>query len=64
MKNERILKAYDFFVKKESKKESFHLREMADCIGWKPATIITYISKQSAKFIIKGSHDKFRLSQN
>jgi len=43
MKNERILKAYDFFVKKESKKKSFHLREMADCIGWKPATIIREI---------------------
>src|SRR6056297_3329826 len=56
--NEKILKAYNFFLKKETENKLFTLIEIANYTGWRNSTIKTYITKQWKKLIFKSDNKK------
>jgi len=50
-RNDKTVKAYNFFLVRESEKIFFSLNEISKATGWKVSSIKTYINKQWSGFI-------------
>lgn len=46
-----VIKSYRFLLAKEHAKEAFTVDEAVEAIGWKKATVTTYINKKWANFL-------------